>query len=63
LNPGDVITVRLYAAKNGNPAGRLNRVVLADGTILHDTVLGGDAGGKAGYRPDEEPNDKNSNKN
>jgi hypothetical protein len=55
LNPGDVVTVRLYAAKTGNPAGRLNRVVLADGTILHDTVLGGDEGGKAGYRGDAAP--------
>jgi hypothetical protein len=62
LNPGDTITIRLYASKNGNPAGRLNRIVLADGTILHDTVLGGDEGGKAGYRPGETPNDKNSDK-
>jgi hypothetical protein len=53
LQPGDVVTVRLYAAKNGNPAGRLNKIVLADGTELHDTVLGGDEGGKAGYRPEE----------
>ena len=63
LNPGDVIGVRLYASKNGNPAGRLNRVVLADGTILHDTVLGGDAGGKQGYRPDEGAGDKGGDKN
>jgi len=62
LNPGDVITIRLYASKTGNPAGRLNRVVLADGTILHDTVLGGDGGNKGGYRPDDagaKPGDKN----
>ena len=58
INPGDVISIRLYASKNGNPAGRLNRVVLKDGTVLHDTVLGGDAGGKTGYRPDDEPGDK-----
>jgi hypothetical protein len=58
IAPGDVITIRLYASKNGNPAGRLNRVVLADGSVLHDTVLGGDAGGKTGYRPDDEPSDK-----
>jgi hypothetical protein len=32
----------LYAAKNGNPAGRLNKIILADGTELNDTVLGGD---------------------
>jgi hypothetical protein len=58
INPGEVISIRLYASKNGNPAGRLNRVVLKDGTILHDTVLGGDAGGKTGYRPDDEAGDK-----
>ena len=52
IGPGDVVTVRMYVAKNGNPAGRLNKLVLADGTELHDTVLGGDEGGKAGYRPD-----------
>lgn len=42
LQPGDVITVYLFAAKTGNPVGRLNKIVLADGTILNDTVLGGD---------------------
>ena len=42
LQPGDVITVYLYAAKTGNPVGRLNKIVLADGTVLNDTVLGGD---------------------
>jgi hypothetical protein len=55
MAPGDVITVRMYASKNGNPAGRLNRIVLADGTILRDTQLGGDAGGKTRYDPDAEP--------
>ena len=52
--PGDVITVRMYLAKNGNPAGRLNKIILADGTELHDTQLGGDAGGKSRYDPDTE---------
>jgi len=52
LEPGDVVTIRLYVAKNGNPAGRLNKVILADGSELHDTQLGGDAGGKSGYGPD-----------
>ena len=51
--PGDVITVRMYVAKNGNPAGRLNKIIFADGTELHDTQLGGDAGGKSGYTPDD----------
>jgi hypothetical protein len=50
--PGDVITVRMYVAKTGNPAGRLQKIVLADGSELHDTQLGGDAGGKTRYDPD-----------
>jgi len=50
--PGDVITVRMYVSKNGNPAGRLQKIVLADGSELHDTQLGGDAGGKTRYDPD-----------
>jgi hypothetical protein len=52
LEPGDVVTIDLYAAKNGNPVGRLQKIELADGTVLHDTVLGGDAGGKTRYDPD-----------
>ncbi|PYR65646.1 MAG: hypothetical protein DMF87_21255 [Acidobacteria bacterium] len=52
LNAGDVITVRMYVAKNGNPAGRLNKIILADGSELHDTQLGGDTGGKSRYDPD-----------
>ncbi len=52
IEPGDVITVALYPAKSGEPAGRLNHIVLADGTTLHDTQLGGDAGNKSGYGPD-----------
>ena len=58
LAPGDVITVTMYAAKNGNPAGRLNKIVFADGTVLHDTQLGGDAGNKTGYDPDADPKKK-----
>jgi hypothetical protein len=42
IMPGDVITVRMYVAKNGNPAGRLQKIVLADGSELRDTQLGGD---------------------
>src|SRR5882672_8653466 len=52
LSPGDVVTVRMYVAKNGNPAGRLNKIILKDGSELHDTQLGGDAGGKSRYDPD-----------
>jgi hypothetical protein len=43
LAPGDVVTVRMYVAKNGNPAGRLQKIILADGSELRDTQLGGDA--------------------
>ena len=42
LQPGDVITVYIFASKTGSPVGRLNHIVLADGTRLDDTVLGGD---------------------
>jgi len=52
LEPGQVVSIYLYLAKNGNPVGRLQKIMLADGTELHDTVLGGDAGGKARYDPD-----------
>jgi hypothetical protein len=31
VNPGDVITVYLYQARNGNPVGRAGKLVLADG--------------------------------
>jgi len=51
VNPGDIITFRMYVAKNGNPAGRLNKIILADGSE-HDTQLGGNAGGKTRYDPD-----------
>jgi hypothetical protein len=50
--PGDVITVRMYVVKNGNPAGRLQKIILADGSELHDTQLGGDEGGKTRFNPD-----------
>ncbi|HEV2198573.1 MAG TPA: DUF6152 family protein [Bryobacteraceae bacterium] len=38
--PGDVITVYIFQAKTGNPVGRLNKIVLADGTELKDSALG-----------------------
>jgi hypothetical protein len=58
LKAGDVINITLYAAKNGNPAGRLNKIVLADGSVLHDTQLGGDEGNKTSYDPDADPKTK-----
>jgi hypothetical protein len=42
LQPGDVITVYIYPAKSGNPIGRLNKIVLADGKTLRDTQQRGD---------------------
>jgi hypothetical protein len=51
LMPGDVVTIRVYTARNGEPVGRLNKITFADGTELHDTQLGGDEGGKTRYDP------------
>ena len=34
LKPGDEVTVDLQPTKNGNPNGRLTRLILADGTEL-----------------------------
>jgi Family of unknown function (DUF6152) len=45
LQPGNVITVYIHQAKNGNPVGRISRVVLADGTTLRDSAGGGDVKG------------------
>ena len=42
LKPGDVITVYMFQAKTGNAVGRINKIVLADGTTLRDSVLGQD---------------------
>jgi Family of unknown function (DUF6152) len=55
LAPGDVITVYLWPAKSGAHVGRLNKLVLADGTELHDTALGGN-GAKAPYNPNADTN-------
>lgn len=53
LKPGDVITIYVHAAKSGAPAGRLTKVVLADGTVLGDTqgnaVPPISGGGDSGY--------------
>jgi hypothetical protein len=40
VQPGDLITVYIYQSKTGRPVGRLNRIVLADGTALKDSALG-----------------------
>ena len=47
LKPGEVITVYMFPAKNGNPVGRINKIVLADGALLRDSQTGADNGGRA----------------
>src|SRR5580704_5087468 len=44
LKPGDVITIDLHIAKTGAPAGRFDKIVLADGTVLGGVGQGGDGG-------------------
>ena len=53
LTPGDIITVYVHQAKSKNPVGRIDHVVLADGSILRDSAGGGgnndvDGGGRGG---------------
>jgi hypothetical protein len=48
LTPGDVITVYVHQAKTKNPVGRIDRIVLADGSVLRDSAGGGDTGGRGG---------------
>jgi hypothetical protein len=45
VKAGDVITVYFYQARTGNPVGRINKIVLADGTTLRDSALGADKPG------------------
>lgn len=42
LQPGDVVNVYLYQAKSGSPVGRLQKIVLSDGTTLRDSQQGGE---------------------
>jgi hypothetical protein len=48
LQPGDVITVHLYPSKFESNVGRLDEIVLADGTTLKDNPRG-DRGVISGY--------------
>ena len=53
LMPGDVITVYIHQAKTKNPVGRIEHVVLADGSQLRDSsgaAGNGDAGTPGGGR-------------
>ncbi len=47
LKPGDVITVYVFQSKSRLSVGRLNKLVLADGTLLRDSQTGGDRGERA----------------
>lgn len=42
IQPGDVVTVVLYAARNGQPLGRVGKVILASGKEFGDGELIGD---------------------
>ena len=50
VSPGDVITVFVHQAKTKNPVGRIERVVLADGSVLRDSAGGGENGAGGGGR-------------
>ena len=50
LTPGDVITVYIHQAKTKNPVGRIEHVVLADGSTLRDSGGGGGATDAPGGR-------------
>jgi len=51
ITPGDTMTIYLFQAKSGVPVGRLNRLVLSDGTTLRDSQLGGEKYDDTGKRP------------
>jgi hypothetical protein len=40
ISPGDKITVYLFQSKTGNPVGRLQKIVLTDGSAFKDSALG-----------------------
>ncbi len=50
-NRSNVITVYIHQAKTKNPVGRIEHLVLADGSVLRDSSGGGDGargGGRGG---------------
>ena len=47
LKPGDVITIYIWQSKTGLTVGRLNKVNMANGTVMRDTQKGADDGGRA----------------
>ena len=54
LQPGDPITVYIHQAKTKSPVGRIQRIVLADGSELRDSG-GGGGRGDAGDASDPDP--------
>jgi Family of unknown function (DUF6152) len=40
VKPGDVITAYVFQSKTGSSVGRLNKIVLSDGSSLKDSALG-----------------------
>jgi len=40
LRPGDVVTVHLYPSKFNSTIGRIEKIMLADGTTLKDSPRG-----------------------
>jgi len=48
VQPGDVITVYIHQSKTGNPVGRIDHIVLPDGSQLRDSAGGGDRGDAKG---------------
>lgn len=44
LRPGDTITIYIHQAKTGNAVGRIDHIVLTDGSSLRDSAGGGDRG-------------------
>jgi hypothetical protein len=47
LKTGDVITIYIWKSKSGQMVGRLNKIILADGTVMRDTQTGADNGARA----------------
>ena len=49
------VIMHRFVARSGQerqPCWRLQKIILADGSELNDTQLGGDAAGKTRYDPD-----------
>ena len=47
LKPGDVITIYIWQSKTGLTVGRLNKIIMPDGSTMRDTQRGADDGGRA----------------